>query len=73
MSAFELFKVFFKFLQQKPCRIIYKFLQNTIKFFAPEEMCEIEPKVGNRTCPDLPRPVLLSKFIILYKIISFTK
>ena len=40
-------------------RIIYKFTN-----LGPET-CEIEPKVGNRTCPDLPRPVLLSKFIIL--------
>ena len=44
----------FELLQQKPRRIMYKFRQNTI--FRPET-CEIRPKVGNRTCPDLPRPV----------------
>ena len=53
-----------KLLQKKWCRIIYEFCQNTI--FEPET-CEIGPKVGNRTCPDLPRPVLLSKFIIFIK------
>ena len=46
------------------------FRQNTI--LGPET-CQIEPKVGNRTCPDLPRPVLLSKFIIFYKITGFIK
>ena len=62
--------VIFELLQQKWCRIIYKFRQNII--LGPET-CEIRPTVGNRTCPDLPRPVLLSRFIIFYKIISFTK
>ena len=75
--------VIFSFSKKKWCRIIYKFRQNTI--FGPETY-EIGPKVGNRTCPDLPRPVLLSKFnifikssvllskfISFYKIIGFTK
>ena len=60
----------FELLQQKPCRIIYKFRQNNM--LGPET-CEIKPTVGNRTCPDLPRPVLLGKFIIFHKIIGFTK
>ena len=46
------------------------FRQNTI--FGPET-CKIGPKVWNRTCPDLPRPVLLNKFISFYKIAGFTK
>ena len=73
----------FEFLRQKWCRIIMSFRQNTI---SGPETCQIGPKVWNRTCPDLPRLVLLSKFIIscinslvllnkfiiLYKIIGFT-
>ena len=62
--------MFFELLRQNPCRIMYKFRQNTI---FGSETCEIGSKVGNRTCPDLPRPVLLSKFIIFYKIIRFIK
>ena len=62
--------VIFEPLRQKWCRIIMSFRQNTI--FGPET-CQIGPKVWNRTCPDLPRPVLLSKFIIFFKIIGFTK
>ena len=27
-------------------------------------MCEIGPKVGNRTCPDLPRPVQEDKYLL---------
>ena len=50
----NVFNMGFEFLQQKPYNIIYKFRQNTI--FEPET-CEIRLKVGNRTCPDLPRPV----------------
>ena len=40
----------FELLGQKPCRIIYKFRQ---KLISGPETCEIGPKVGNRTCPDL--------------------
>ena len=45
---------FFELLRQKPCIIINKFRQ---KYNFGPETCEIKPKVGNRTCPDLPRPV----------------
>ena len=50
---------FFELLQQKPCRIIYKFRQNTI--FGPET-CEIGPTVLIWTCPELPRPVQEDKY-----------
>ena len=51
-------------------RIIMSFRQNTM--FGPET-CQIGPKLWLQSCPDLPRPVLLSNFIIFYKIIGFTK
>merc|ERR1711924_276410 len=44
--------MFFEFLQQKPCRIIYKFRQ---KFSFGSETCEIGPKVVIWSCPDLSR------------------
>ena len=75
---------FLSFSGKKWCRIIMSFRQNTI--FGPET-CQIGPKVWDRTCPDLPRLVLLGKFIIFlekhwfyqinlyffYEIIGFTK
>ena len=60
-NVFCLKNVFFELLHAKPCRIIYKFHQNTI--LGPET-CEIGSKVGNRTCPDLPRPVQEDKFLL---------
>ena len=69
MSDFRLLIKFLTFrVQKKDFDEIYKCHQNNI---FGSETCEIRPKVGNRTCPDLPRPVLLSKFIIFYKIHRF--
>ena len=42
----------FKLLQQKWCRIIYEFRQNTI---FGSEMCEIGPEFVIWSCPDLSR------------------
>ena len=44
--------VFFELLQQKPCRIIYEFRQNTI---SGPETCKTGPKLWLRSCPDLSR------------------
>ena len=61
IKVFNQNNLIFELLRQKWCRIIMLFRQNTI--FGPET-CQIGPKVWNRTCPDLPKPVLLCKFII---------
>ena len=53
--------VIFVFLQQKPCRINYKFRQ---KPNLEPKTCKIRPKVRNRTCPDLPRPVQEDKYLL---------
>ena len=42
--------VIFQLLQQKGCRIIYKFHQNTI---SGPETCKIGPKLWLQSCPDL--------------------
>ena len=54
LKFFGQHNVFFELLQQKQCRIIWKFRQKPN--FEPKT-CKAPPKVGNRTCPDLPRPV----------------
>ena len=51
----------FELLQQKRCRIIMSFRQNTI--LGPET-CQIGPKVVIWTCPDLPRPVQEDKYLL---------
>ena len=61
INVFNQNNLILELLRQIWCRIIMSFRQNTI--FGPET-CQIGPKVWNQTCPDLPRPVLLCKFII---------
>ena len=52
--------MFFELLQAKPYRIMYKFRQ---KPNFETTTCKIRTKVGNGTCPDLPRPVQEDKYL----------
>ena len=60
--------MFFELLQQKPCRIIQKFHQ---KPYFESETCQIGPKVGIWTCPDLPRPVQEDKSLSAKQVFAF--
>ena len=51
----------FELLQQKWCRIIMSFRQNTI---SGPETCQIGPKLWLPSCPDLPRPVQEDKYLL---------
>ena len=61
IKVFGKHNVFFELLQQKWCRIIMSFRQNTI---SGPETCQIGPKFWLQSCPDLPRPVQEDKYLL---------